>query len=222
MRVRWILSKCPKCSTPIMHLEYMSGNTINNVQYSDQYIKAPMKIPEGVGHIGCPSCRGVFTEGDLIEVKKYPPDTYPDRNTDEDAKNAKSPLSGFETIKLVLENPSANADDKIKTANAEVYLRMFNHDIKPEEQEAERANGNYKKYTDLLIELLGKLQDNPDCVVMQAEVFRERGEFDKAIEILNSAKLPEERQRLNDAAKQIKAKAESHDAAVFETKPLQL
>jgi hypothetical protein len=219
MRIRNILYKCPKCSTLVRGAEYLSGNTISGAQYSDQFIKAPMAIPNGVGYIGCPNCQNAFPATEMIEVKQYEPMKEPD---DAEYKNAAVPLAQFETLKIVLEDSARNADGKQRVSNLETYLRMFNHELKLDQQEEEKQNGNYQKYIDQLIETLNKLQDNPDCVVMLAEVLRERGEFDKSLEILNSAKLPEDKQRLNNAAKQIKAKAESRDPAVFEIKPLQL
>ncbi len=213
MRALATVYKCSDCFSPIRGVEYLSGNTVGGVVYSDTYTKAPMKIPEGYQYVGCSSCKNVFDKKDL-EVLEH----YDEKMTDEQNNEYKAfpdPMLHFDMLKILLE------DSKFSNENQKAftlwYLWAFNHEIKPEQKQEEVENGNYKKYTDRLIEILGSEIDNINSVVLKAEILRERGVFDEAEKILDSVdKSKFTTEKIQYVFEEIKNKISKKDSAIFE------
>lgn len=212
MRAFATIYKCSNCSSSIQGIDYWSGNTIGGISYSDTYTSGAMKMPEDAMYLGCASCKKVFAKKDLEIIKQY--------KEGEDLKGYNSvpkPLPDFEVIKTLLEDPKFN-DGKNEKAYTLWYLWYFNHNIKPDEKKSEIDNGNYKKYTDRLIAVLDSEIDNINSVVLKAEVFRERGEFDEVTKILNFVDQSKFNSiKIQSVFDEMKKRTERKDSAVFET-----
>ncbi len=184
MKIQPVIYKCPNCSSLIRGMKYLSGNTIGGVLYSDSYLEAPMNIPEGSNYLGCPQCQKVFLKNDLPMVKEY---AVGDEELTE-WEQVLAPLDWFATLKILLENPKFNEPSNQKKFTL-WYLWYFNHKLSPLEKQNEIKNGNYKKYTDRLIDILEQEQDGQEPLVLTIEILRERGDFDKALELINQLDL---------------------------------
>jgi DNA-directed RNA polymerase subunit RPC12/RpoP len=212
MRLFATIYKCSNCQSLIQGVEYLSGNTINGISYSDTYTKASMKMPEGAGYIGCANCKKVFALSELEIVKQYKEEEF----NKEEYETAIRPLPYFEMLKIMLEDPKfINEHKKSITL---WYLWYFNHDLKPEEKKGEIENGNYKKYTDELIGVLDSENNNENSQVLKAEVLRERGEFDKAQDVLDSVDSSKfTTKKISYVFEEMKNKITQKDSAVFES-----
>lgn len=211
-----ILRKCPNCSSLIKWHEYLSGNTFGTKHYSDSYIYASMMIPDGMEYIGCPSCKNVNVASKFEVIRRYIKD--PERTPGFEAlyQNAIEPLPMFETLKILLEDQKFLVEEQKDFLTQ--YFTKFNHELDTDKKKAEVDSGNYKKYTDKLLTILGKEQNNINSMILMAEIFRERDEFEKAVSILNSIPESASNDFPFDIVEQIKAKAEAHDSKVFELK----
>jgi len=215
MRIFAAVYKCSNCQSLIKGVVNMSGNTINGISFSDTYVDAPMKMPEGAGYIGCANCKNVFEKNKLEIIKQY---EWEMSDADKAEYNsAPEPLSDFDTLKILLEDQKFDSSENNKKFSL-WYLWHFNHNLKPEEKGEEIENGNYKKYTNKLIDILSSEKDNVNSEVLKAEILRERGEFDKSEEMLNSI----DQSKFNSVKIQyvfdeMKKRIAQKDNAVFET-----
>lgn len=212
MRALATVYKCSNCSSPIRGIEFLSGNTIGGVTYSDTYMKASMKMPEGYEYIGCLNCKSVSHKKDLEVLEQH------EKMTNEESVKYKTfpdPLSHFEMLKILLEN------QKFSTENQKAftlwYLWAFNHKITSEQKQEEMDNSNYKKYTDKLVEILEAEKDNVNSMVLKAEILRERGEFDEAEKILDSVDQSKITSiKIKYVFEEMKKKIAQKDPAIFE------
>jgi hypothetical protein len=174
-----------------------------------------MKMPEGAEYIGCANCKSVLVKNDLEIVKQYKGEMSDSDN--EEYKSSPNPLPYFDVLKVLLENPKFNIEENQKKFTL-WYLWYFNHDLKPEQKEEEIKNGNYKKYTDKLIKILDSETDNINSKILKAEVLRERGEFDKSEEILNSVNQSDFNSiKIQYVFDEMKKRVVQKDKNVFET-----
>lgn len=217
--------KCPNCQSLISGQDYRSGNTINGISYSDTYIKAPMKIPDSAGYIGCANCKNVYAKRNLEIIKQF--EDHYDKNIsrEEQEKNQREELKEwasnhntlpeFEMIKILLEDPKFGSE--YQKPFALYYLWYFNHELKQEEKKGEVENGNYKKYTDKLISILDSEKDSENSKVLKAEVLRERGEFDEAEEALDFVDPSKfVTQKIKYVFEEMKKKIAQKDSEIFE------
>lgn len=177
MQVLPAIFECPKCSTRISAYAYISGNTIGAVRYSDTYLKAPMGIPPWANYAGCSDCGFVFKK-DEHKVKTVSPAEI------KDIKDFKAGLGPFDIFKGLL---GGAREEKIKEDRKKFllwYLWGFNHLIDQKRKKKEVEEGDYKKYTDELLKCVEEELDNPEKRLLKAEILREKGEFEKARQVL--------------------------------------
>lgn len=178
MQVFPAIYKCPNCSNFVAGHTYLSGNTIGAVRYSDAYLKAPMGIPPWANYIGCPKCGFVFEKGgnqiksglSLIEGEEF--------------KKTNKGMPLLEMLKSLLQDSRYQDDKKMRRTFALWYLWGFNHRLDESQRKQEKETGDYKRYTDELLEHLKEESDIPDSRLLRAEILRERGDFREAREIL--------------------------------------
>lgn len=211
MQVSSAIFKCPKCSALIAGLQYISGNTFGQVVYSDTYKKAPMGFPPWGGYTGCSQCNSVFKKsGNIVESNEST------IKSEKFKKATENIMPIFEMMKNLLGDEQYSPDTESRKAFLLWYLWSFNHLIDDAERDSERKNGNHKKYTDELLICLDQEQNNPNSKLLKAEVLRERGEFDQALEALNFQFPP----NLEKIAVEEKRRIGEKNSSVFSLKDL--
>lgn len=217
MRAIATIYKCSNCSSSIRGIDYWSGNTIGSVFYSDTYNKAPMKIPEGAGYIGCTNCKKVFTKASLEVIKQYKDGISSNEKDQKEYESAPNPLPYLEMLKVLLEDSRFNGE-KNQKAFTLWYLWFFNHDLRPEEKKKEIKNGDYKKYTDRLIEILDLEKDNQNSQILKIEILREREKFNEAGKLLEQVNVSTLTPIQKGIAEGIKIRLGRKDSVVFKLK----
>lgn len=188
------LAVCPHCGGKKKLLRLMSGNTFNAVQWSDAKIVAPM-MPTVSPILKCPKCGHFYF---TFEVDKEEGDDYTMECgwlSFEDVIKAKDELRWKEAY---WENEMAI-----------VVMWAYNDIIRSGKKTSWKQDEIFRKTISSLLEL-SILEDNP---LLRAEMYREIGEFDRCLEILENFDIKEEYPAF--VAKQIAKRAAQNDFMVF-------
>ncbi len=171
-----IIKQCLECSQRIGEPTLCSGNTYGATYWTDGKCEALM-LPMMPTIVKCPKCEAFLWLEDLEAIGEHDPFAS---NISED----------FELYdELVREEYLAEANTKQQSLKREKYLRvsawwMGNDERRQGSQdkplsEVEREN---------LIALADLCGETPNDRVMKAEIFRELGDFPRAIDILGKIK----------------------------------
>lgn len=198
---------CPKCGQGLLRHSLLSGNTFGAAFYSDGRMVAPM-LPEFPAFSRCPSCGAFFWVKDLKGGgggrRPYP--DIEELTVTETAQFLESGLVHergqeiFVRIKLWHAFGDRVRDSRSEEENGRCETKLIET---PEEQEL--WEGNLRR----LLEL------QPEEELMIAEIYRQLGQFDEAMEVLNAVLTDEEKSEKWPFAAQMKDHCEKKDRGVF-------
>jgi hypothetical protein len=200
---------CPQCNALASHTTLLSGNTLGATYWTDGKMIAPM-LPDTPAVTQCQNCQKYYWVEDAEEVGEWncfegePPNpAWGDVPEIEE-------LSEPEYFQA-LEQGIAEDEEQEKLLRLFAWWRR-NDAYREEDAEtsalAPAADTPWKENLAALAELLDA--DEPEDRVMQAEIFRELGDFERALQILES--ITEE--GLKPAVGQIKALCEKQETGV--------
>ena len=175
-----IITECHKCQGLFTQWTLRSGNTFTARFWPDGVMKAPM-MPELPPLVVCPCCEGFIWRKDCKEIEEiYGYDEiqakYPG------IQSYKNP--NIDTFMLALEEKGINK-------NREGYIRtklmlFFNDENRdmeiPISEPSDFQIENYKR----LLVIANK--DDANDTMLRAEIYREMGEYGKALELLEKVK----------------------------------
>jgi len=215
---------CPHCDGEMLNYVGISGNTIGATLWTDGFLDAPMLQPY-VRAIRCPHCSkaffrddarssGISREDSLAEGDDAVPGVY------DGGLSAYRELLGKtddrERMHYLRIRIWHAQNDKVRKAHGKALRERRRARFggasddtdaaPPLKVEVPVANASFQANLRALLELLG---DNPDDTLMRAEIWRELGGFDQALEIART--ISDEREWV---ARQIIALAEAGDAQV--------
>lgn len=183
---------CPKCGQGLLRHSLLSGNTFGATFYSNGRMEAPM-LPEFPAFSRCPNCGAFFWVSDL-ERGGGGRRSYPDIKELTVAETAAFLESGL-----------------VQGRDQEIFVRIklwhaFGDGVYDDHSEDQELwEGNLRR----LLEL------RPEEELMIAEIHRQLGQFDEAMEILNAILADEEKKEIWSFASQMKAHCEKKDRKVF-------
>ena len=217
---------CPHCDGEMLNYVGISGNTIGATLWTDGFLDAPMLQPY-VRAIRCPHCRkayfrddarsaGMSREDILAERDHAVPEIY------DGGLSAYRELLGktddLERLRYLRIRIWHAQNNKVRKAYEKAWReapraqfgkaphRADADAAPPIRVEVPMANARFQANLRALLELLG---DDPDDTLMRAEIWRELGGFDQALEIART--ISDEREWV---ARQMIALAEAGDAQV--------
>jgi hypothetical protein len=198
--------QCPSCGAKYLKQTLISGNTFGGMFFSDGNHHFPM-LPHQPQFICCGNCHAFFWLKDVPSKehqRNYEPGGY---NEDDDLPYVHSPSAA--------EFEGAIAKNLFRDAEEEEYLRMqlwwhLNNKFR---------SGQYRieeelplSYDENLTKLLVLRQaSNPDDFLTLAEINREMGLFEEALELLKGVK----EKRLKPVVSQFREKVRKKDRQVF-------
>ncbi len=187
--------RCPKCEQRFLRKHLMSGNTFGATVYSHGRMDAPM-LPEFPAFSQCPSCGAFFWVEDLDSEGEsfFDDDRYPGIKKLTAAETAKFLESGL------VDEPQREIFVRIKLWHA------FDDRICDGPREEQKL---WEENLRRLLEL------QPEEELMIAEIYRQLGRFDEAMEVLNAVLADEEKSEMWDFAAQMKDHCEKKDRGVF-------
>jgi len=177
-----LISNCPSCHAAFLQQDLISGNTINGMYFSDGKNHFPM-LPDLPKFVRCEACQAFFWLKDVLSEelpRSYGPDEIP---PGEDIPYARWPSAEdlAEAIRL----------EYFRDIEEEEYLRMhlwwdmnnkFRGGRRGEPADASLYEINLRE----LIRI--KLAARPVNSLLLAEMHRELGDFEKAMEYLQQVK----------------------------------
>jgi hypothetical protein len=193
------LKKCLDCQEEFLTISVRSCNTIDAVYYTDGYISGPM-YDEGSYIVHCPKCKSYHFESNLDTVKRISESDYSRSNYGNEPFKNSITLQHFKHFEHLLSNPIW------KNAEQEQFIRIrawwacnneYRKNFKsrnPIVEEGLNENGlpqstefliapEHKKNLMRIIELLDfRLEEDR---LLMAEIYRELGNFDKSISLLD-------------------------------------
>lgn len=208
-----LIVECPKCGGEKRLMSLISGNTFGAVQWSDLYQYAPM-LPRLSPIQKCPNCNGYFL---LSKAKEYYSDDYEGfgdtgRLTFDEMKEALS----------LLEDKTLSKDEQFIIRYE--FLHRYNDAFRPyvdeideghtdhyipnrNEEDARLNHANILALIDLLDET------NKEDIILMAELYRESGEFEKCISLLDLYRPSSD--YVNSIVREMREKAEEKDNRIF-------
>ena len=202
-----IIRECPQCQISIRQQTTMSGNTIRAQYWTDGKMIALM-LPDLPWLVKCPKCGTLFW---LDEAKKIGAEggLWGDDTTWPDAVSSSLP-SEADFLSML----SAGPLPREKELYARTRAWWAANDAA---RTNEMATVSFSPAQEENLHALAGLQDekNPDERITKAEIFRELGEFDECIELLEA---PFENNRHTKVATFIKTHAEQKSQQVREIK----
>ena len=178
-----LIKKCYKCDGFFKQGTLASGNTFDAKWWPDGKMDAPM-LPETPALINCPSCNEYLWLSKTKEVDVFRPFDDYDNTHLKYLKVSFFNRPNIDSFMLVLK-------EKNLTKNKEAYVRVklmhFFNDVNRDMEEpiSEPSNIQLENYDRLLI-LASK--DNANDTILRAEIYRELGEFDKSLNLLDKVK----------------------------------
>ena len=185
-----IIIECPHCSKLLSRSSLGSGNTFGATHWSDGKMDAPM-LPDFPEIVRCPKCNAFIWVNDAKEIGVY--DWFnksEDDDVPEEWKNAESVIWPESTdFQIAIEQKQADSKERERYLRLQLWWHLNDPirngerpTILPHEQE-ELFIENLKQLSPLL-----KKGDSSDQI-MNAEIARECGEFEKCIVCLEA--IPE-------------------------------
>jgi hypothetical protein len=196
---------CPSCNETFLKQDLISGNTIGGMYFSDGKNHFPM-FPEYPQFVCCEMCHSFFW------LKDIPSKELPGRNGMEEPAGEDLPYISWPSAEEFTEAIRLNY---FRNDEEEVYLRMhlwwdlnnkYRGGRKGEEVE------HTILFEDNLKELIRLKQSaKPGDFLMLAEMHRELGLFEQALELLKNVK----EDRLKSIVSQFREKIKQKDRQVF-------
>lgn len=196
--------RCPFCNAAYLMQTLVSGNTFGGMCFSDGQHFYPM-LPETPQITRCDTCLNFFWLEDIPVVE----------NTPENSDGVEFPYVRWPSAEEYAEMLSLHF---YRNAEEEVYLRMhlwwvFNNRLRGEQKRAGTDHPStepfYEENLKAILRL--KLVEEPKDFLMLAEIHRELGLFDEALDLLKRNKVD----NLKDVARQIKEKIIQKDRYAF-------
>jgi hypothetical protein len=208
-----VVISCPHCIKPMKNRELVSGNTFGTKHYSDMRVISPM-FPMFDDIKKCPECQKIFQvkEARVIEKPVGFLESITEKWTGTHRAQNLEPADYFS----LLENNSAAPE--LDEISLRFRILWFYNDLAIQTSDYKPDQGTYQLRNENVRALAALLNENePLQKIMKAELFRNLGEFDKSLEIL---------QTVNDETKQgvvrqMIAECGKKNAEVFELKDLQ-
>ena len=173
--------ECPNCGNLIQSRSLMSGNTFDAELYSDLKRIAPM-LPEFPDLTDCKKCRNIFWLSKTKNIGKY---SWGD---DPNPLRENADLAEFLSIHNYFKALNTNV---VENLNEELHIRKriwwsFNDRIRNGGKLFRFVNDEvrWKANIDRLLELLDIEQ--VDQKIMVAELYRNLGNFERCLELINS------------------------------------
>lgn len=192
------IKECDSCGQLILQHTILSGNTFNAVYWSDGKVEAPM-LPDFPLLVKCPRCNGLLWIDDLVTIEdkdiihalecKEMTDFFSGL-----AGNSEAHSSKYDDCDLPVAYNYPNLKDyilyvksKTQTVDREIYIRIRawwsgndarrNCDLVESMAEEEIIN---------IVSLKSLLNiNNTHEKIMKAEIYRELGQFDRALDLLD-------------------------------------
>jgi hypothetical protein len=163
------LVQCPHCAALSKAARSRGGGGFNATQWTDGFIQGPMWSVDG-SLARCWSCRGFFWIDDA-------------RNLDIEKKPTAPPIKGITKADVRDALAAEITDDPDRLVWLRTQLWWF--DNHPRRMNRTRVSNPdaFRENLEALRELLDL--DKPDDRIFRAEICRELGEFDRAIELLD-------------------------------------
>lgn len=184
---RPVTVKCPSCSMLQLRRTLLSGNTLGARYYSDGKCDAPM-LPEYPYYVKCPVCEAFFKIKESLCRKSSSDD------------NSEMPFVSFLSVDelcIAIEKGLYNGNKKDVLPLRILLWRGFNDRVRDggsnlfrEKDSGEDDKAIYEDNCRAILSLLAKNKEDENLLV-QAEVFRNLGEFDKCKKLLEKIKSPD-------------------------------
>ena len=174
---------CPSCQNQFRQSTLASGNTLGATYWTDGKCEAPM-LPDSVIVSYCEECDNFFwvEDAELIDKVEFDSGKYPDA----------------ELLKELTLEQYIEALEKLEVKDDEDTLYLlrqiwWNYNDYYRNDDQEEISKDIEEHMPALLEkLLDALNDNNDeNLILKGELFRELGEFEKALEQLNKITDPE-------------------------------
>jgi len=202
--------KCPSCEAIQQRQTLMSGNTIGAIYYSDGEYYAPM-LPEYPDYVKCPACGVLFkiVTAAIVKTMVMGQDSYTESIGENYNYPFVKPLTEDEYIQAInngLYNTGKKGSKEWKEDLLSLRIllwRAMNHRIQETNTATtivtgmEAADADTKStYDKNCRQILLLLKEDSDTNrIMQAEIYRNLGDFDKCKTLLNEIKQPEKYKR---------------------------
>ena len=170
--------KCPSCGTHQQRETLISGNTCGATFYTDGKRVAPM-LPEFPYFVKCPKCNCFFKINESVIL--------------EDSRHHNVPYVNFLTIneyQQAIRSGLINGSDDDTLSLRIALWRAFN-DISRNGDEIE-DKARYEENCRLILSEIDSNLDEDTNRLMCAELWRNIGEFDKCMKLLNDISTPDE------------------------------
>jgi len=210
-----------------------SGNTIGAVYYSDGEIVAPL-LPDYPDYVKCPACGVLFkiVTAAIVKTMVMGQDSYTEAAGEDHKYPFVKSLTVDEYIKAInngLYNTGKKGSNEWKEdlLSLRIFLwRALNHRAQEDNNTAAIVKGmkdaddkTKKIYDNNCRQILFSLKEDSDVNrIMQAEIYRNLGEFDKCKNLLNEIKQPEKYKRYISS---ISAACEAKNTFTVEVKKTQ-
>ena len=217
---------CPLCEGEMTSCVGVSGNTIGATLWTDGFLDAPMLQPDAHA-LRCPHCLKAFFRKDArsagLDREQARASAHDAAAWVDDADlSVYRELLGKTDDRNLLRYLRISIwhlqNDKVRQAYEKIWRqrRLEKYDYPPDQRDACKAplpkvevRVASTRFVSNLRALLRLLTDEPDDLLMKAEICRELGRFDDAVEIART--VSDDREW---AARQIMALAEAGDAQV--------
>ncbi|MDE7414489.1 MAG: hypothetical protein K2N05_11990 [Muribaculaceae bacterium] len=186
-----IILECPECGVGKELMSIVSGNTFGASQWSDLYMEAPM-LPQLSPVQKCYECGSYF----FISQAKSQYDN--EKGISDTSDTGRLSFPEMKEALCLLEKDSLSKEDEM--AIRFEFLHRYNDLFRFEQRELgqsihSRSEEDQKLHKENLKGIIALLDpSNDDDLILIAELYRESGDFDKAISILNNYRPSNERQ----------------------------
>jgi len=182
-----IIYKCPKCGSFLKNKSLMSGNTIGACHYSDGKVIA-MMMPEYPYITKCEKCKKIFWLEEEFEVGTC------NAWDESDSQYANVSYANFLSIEEYFE--ALELDGIIRKKKDELYIRQriwwsYNDRVRMKGKKMFINVDDqilWKSNLERILEILNKKDINH--LIMTAEIYRNLGDFEKCMSIIQSIAEP--------------------------------
>jgi len=171
-----IIKKCAKCAGLIAEHTIGSGNNFGAVFWTDGKMEAPM-LPDHPWLVKCPHCSALLWIDEQAEIGEVEPYAGPMPKEFKGAKRYKTPTLR-DYLTFLLEPPR----NRRKMRYVRLRAWWAGNDSRREACTPSPLSKRERQNLNEFHPLLGR---NPEDRLMKAEIFRELGEFDKALKLLS-------------------------------------
>jgi hypothetical protein len=202
--------KCPYCSNLLSKRSLRSGNTIGSKLYSDTKRISPM-LPDFPAITKCEKCQNIFWINEAEEIGNYEFSVPSNKQDWEKAQRV--------TFLSYQEYYSVLKTKLIRSKADEIFIRIrilweYNDSYRKGRTSHQSNEGKLKKTENIeaLIALLDKNDVNQKLLI--AELYRNLGNFDEAINLLNTI----DNDKLNSIKERMIEECKKQNTLVFQLK----